>query len=65
MMARSACSNQRSDRLKRTACPGAGLHADEAGRNICQAFRQCGARQSFTQNDCRRFELTTAAARMR
>ena len=31
---------------------GAGLHADEAGQNICQTFWQGGARQSFTQNDC-------------
>ena len=28
------------------------LHADEAGQNIFQTFRQRGARQSFTQNDC-------------
>ena len=30
----------------------AGLHADEAARNVCQTFWQCGARQSFAQNDC-------------
>jgi hypothetical protein len=30
---------------------GAGLHADAARRNVCQAFRQCGARQSFAQKD--------------
>ena len=30
---------------------GARLHADEAARNVCQALRKRGARQSFAQND--------------